>query len=253
MILNIDQFSDLHFIKQAVGELMALPLEKLTSYSTPAGEKRGIDIIAEQIEKYFHISASDCMKMTFGELVALMDELDTYAQIISADADSEDEIRCYSAYVRKMLVLNRQLPEVQIYNAINVKEYLGYLNTLCIGSNTRYPANDKRLVVKLQMKLAKAIQKDPTISLGSAFDILDRKACAFWIPWCIFIDDYVEQVRDAYDMRWWLISSASDIILSYPYTAADIIERYNGGLPFTKAPLSSEQRAISSQDIEKGQ
>lgn len=253
MILNIDQFSDLHFIKQAVGELMALPLEKLTSYSTQAGEKRGIDIIAEQIEKYFHISASDCMKMTFGELVALMDELDTYAQIISADADSEDEIRCYSAYVRKMLVLNRQLPEVQIYNAINVKEYLGYLNTLCIGSNTRYPANDKRLVVKLQMKLAKAIQKDPTISLGSAFDILDRKACAFWIPWCIFIDDYVEQVRDAYDMRWWLISSASDIILSYPYTAADIIERYNGGLPFTKAPLSSEQRAISSQDIEKGQ
>lgn len=231
---------------------MNLPIEKLTSYSTQADEKRGIDIIAEQIEKYFHISASDCMKMTFGELVALMDELDTYAQIISADADSEDEIRCYSAYVRKMLVLNRQLPEVQIYNAINVKEYLGYLNTLCIGSNTRYPANDKRLVVKLQMKLAKAIQKDPTISLGSAFDILDRKACAFWIPWCIFIDDYVEQIRDAYDMRWWLISSASDIILSYPYTAADIIERYNGGLPFTKAPLSSEQRAISSQDIEKG-
>lgn len=252
MILNIDQFSDLHFIKQAVRDLMKLPLVKLASYSTQTGEKKGIDIIAEQIEKYFHISASDCMKMTFGELVALMDELDTYAQIISADADSEDEIRCYSAYVRKMLVLNRQLPEVQIYNAINVKEYLGYLNTLCIGSNTRYPANDKRLVVKLQMKLAKAIQKDPTISLGSAFDILDRKACAFWIPWCIFIDDYVEQIRDAYDMRWWLISSASDIILSYPYTAADIIERYNGGLPFTKAPLSSEQRAISSQDIEKG-
>lgn len=252
MILNTNQFSDLHFIKQAVRDLMNLPIEKLTSYSTQADEKRGIDIIAEQIEKYFHISASDCMKMTFGELVALMDELDTYAQIISADADSEDEIRCYSAYVRKMLVLNRHLPEVQIYNAINVKEYLGYLNTLCIGSNTRYPANDKRLVVKLQMKLAKAIQKDPTISLGSAFDILDRKACAFWIPWCIFIDDYVEQIRDAYDMRWWLISSASDIILSYPYTAADIIERYNGGLPFTKAPLSSEQRAISSQDIEKG-
>lgn len=252
MILNTNQFFDLHFIKQAVRDLMNLPIEKLTSYSTQADEKRGIDIIAEQIEKYFHISASDCMKMTFGELVALMDELDTYAQIISADADSEDEIRCYSAYVRKMLVLNRQLPEVQIYNAINVKEYLGYLNTLCIGSNTRYPANDKRLVVKLQMKLAKAIQKDPTISLGSAFDILDRKACAFWIPWCIFIDDYVEQIRDAYDMRWWLISSASDIILSYPYTAADIIERYNGGLPFTKAPLSSEQRAISSQDIEKG-
>ena len=252
MILNTNQFSDLHFIKQAVRDLMNLPIEKLTSYSTQADEKRGIDIIAEQIEKYFHISASDCMKMTFGELVALMDELDTYAQIISADADSEDEIRCYSAYVRKMLVLNRQLPEVQIYNAINVKEYLGYLNTLCIGSNTRYPANDKRLVVKLQMKLAKAIQKDPTISLGSAFDILDRKACAFWIPWCIFIDDYVEPIRDAYDMRWWLISSASDIILSYPYTAADIIERYNGGLPFTKAPLSSEQRAISSQDIEKG-
>lgn len=189
MILNTNQFSDLHFIKQAVRDLMNLPIEKLTSYSTQADEKRGIDIIAEQIEKYFHISASDCMKMTFGELVALMDELDTYAQIISADADSEDEIRCYSAYVRKMLVLNRQLPEVQIYNAINVKEYLGYLNTLCIGSNTRYPANDKRLVVKLQMKLAKAIQKDPTISLGSAFDILDRKACAFWIPWCIFIDD----------------------------------------------------------------
>ena len=32
--------------------------------------------------------------MTLGELVALMDELDTYAQIISADTDSEDEIRC---------------------------------------------------------------------------------------------------------------------------------------------------------------
>ena len=63
MILNTNQFSDLHFIKQAVGELMALPLEKLTSYSTPAGEKRGIDIIAEQIEKYFHISASDCLSL----------------------------------------------------------------------------------------------------------------------------------------------------------------------------------------------
>ncbi len=252
MLLNTNQFSDLHFIKQAVRDLMALPLEKLTSYSTPAGEKRGIDIIAEQIENYFHISASDCMKMTFGELAALMDELDTYAQIISTDTDSEDEIRCYSAYMRKMLVLNRQLPEVQLYNAINVKEYLGYLNTLCIGSNTRYPANDKRLVVKLQMKLAKAIQQDPTMSLGSAFDILDRKACAFWIPWCNFIDNYTEQIRDAYDMRWWLIASASDIILSYPYTAADIIERYKGDLPLTTAPIPDEQTAISSQDIEKG-
>lgn len=252
MLLNTNQFSDLHFIKQAVGDLMALPLEKLTSYSTPAGKKRGIDIIAEQIEKYFHISASDCMKMTFGELVALMDELDTYAQIISADTDSEDEIRCYSAYVRKMLVLNRQLPEVQIYNAISFKDYLDYLDTLCIGSNTRHPANDKQLVLKLQMRLENAMQQDPTMSLGSAFDILDRKACAFWIPWCIFIDDYVEQIRDAYDMRWWLISSASDIILSYPYNAKDIIERYNGDLPFTTAPIPDEQTAISSQDIEKG-
>lgn len=252
MLLNTNQFSDLHFIKQAVRELMALPLEKLTSYSTPAGKKKGIDIIAEQIEKYFHISASDCMKMTFGELAALMDELDTYAQIISADTDSEDEIRCYSAYLRKMLVLNRQLPEVQIYNAINVKEYLGYLNTLCMGSNTRYPANDRFLLSKLQIQLEKVLKQDPNMSLGSAFDILDRKACAFWIPWCNFIDNYTEQIRYAYDMRWWLIASASDIILSYPYTAADIIERYNGGLPFTKAPLSSEQRAISSQDIEKG-
>jgi hypothetical protein len=252
MILNTNQFSDLHFIKQAVRDLMELPLEKLTSYSTPAGEKRVIDVIAEQIEKYSHIRASDCMKMTFGELVAIMDELDTYAQIINVDTDSDDEIRCYSAYVRKMLVLNRQLPEVQIYNAISFKDYLNYLDTLCIGSNTRYPANDKQLVLKLQMRLENAMQQDPTISLGSAFDILDRKACAFWIPWCIFIDDYVEQIRDAYDMRWWLIASASDIILSYPYNAADIIERYNGGLPFTKAPLSSEQRAISSQDIEKG-
>ena len=252
MLLNTDQFSDLHFIKQAVRDIMELPLVKLASYSTTAGEKKGIDIIAEQIEKYFHINIRDCKDMTLGELVALMDELDTYAQIISADTDSEDEIRCYSAYVRKMLVLNRQLPEVQIYNAINVKEYLDYLNTLCIGSNTRYPANDKRLVVKLQMKLAKAIQQDPTMSLGSAFDILDRKACAFWIPWCNFIDNYTEQIRDAYDMRWWLIFSASDIILSNPYNAADIIERYNGGQPFTKAPLSTEQRAVSSQDIEKG-
>lgn len=252
MILNTNQFSDLHFIKQAVRELMKLPIKKLTSYSTQAGEKRGIDIIAEQIEKYFHISASDCMKMTLGELVALMDELDTYAQIINVDTDSDDEIRCYSAYVRKMLVLNRQLPEVQIYNAINVKEYLGYLNTLCMGSNTRYPANDRFLLSKLQIQLEKVLKQDPNMSLGSAFDILDRKACAFWIPWCNFIDNYTEQIRYAYDMRWWLIASASDIILSYPYTAADIIERYNGGLPFTKAPLSSEQRAISSQDIEKG-
>lgn len=240
MILNTNQFSDLHFIKQAVGDLMALPLEKLTSYSTPAGKKKGIDIIAEQIEKYFHISASDCMKMTFGELAALMDELDTYAQIISADTDSEDEIRCYSAYVRKMLVLNRQLPEVQIYNAISFKDYLDYLDTLCIGSNTRHPANDKQLVLKLQMRLENAMQQDPTMSLGSAFDILDRKACAFWIPWCIFIDDYVEQIRDAYDMRWWLISSASDIILSYPYNAKDIIEHYNGDLPLIKDSIFAE-------------
>lgn len=145
MILNIDQFSDLHFIKQAVRDLMKLPLVKLASYSTQTGEKKGIDIIAEQIEKYSHINIRDCKDMTLGELVALMDELDTYAQIISADTDSEDEIRCYSAYVRKMLVLNRQLPEVQIYNAINVKEYLGYLNTLCMGSNTRYPAKDRFL------------------------------------------------------------------------------------------------------------
>lgn len=252
MILNTNQFSDLHFIKQAVRELMKLPIEKLTSYSTPAGEKRGIDIITEQIEKYFHISASDCMKMTFGELVALMDELDTYAQIISADADSEDEIRCYSAYVRKMLVLNRQLPEVQIYNAINVKEYLGYLNTLCMGSNTRYPANDRFLLSKLQIQLEKVLKQGPNMSLGSAFDILDRKACAFWIPWCNFIDNYTEQIRYAYDMRWWLISSASDIILSYPYNAADIIERYKGDLPLTTAPIPDEQTAISSQSIEKG-
>ena len=246
MLLNTNQFSELHFIKQAVRDLMALPLEKLTSYSTPAGE------IAEQIEKYFHISASDCMKMTFGELVALMDELDTYAQIISTDADSEDEIRCYSAYVRKMLVLNRQLPEVQIYNAINVKEYLGYLNTLCMGSNTRYPANDRFLLSKLQIQLEKVLKQDPNMSLGSAFDILDRKVCAFWIPWCIFIDNYAEQIRDAYDMRWWLIASASDIILSYPYNAADIIERYKGDLPLTTAPIPDEQTAISSQSIEKG-
>lgn len=239
MILNTNQFSDLHFIKQAVGELMALPLEKLTSYSTPAGEKRVIDVIAEQIEKYFHIRASDCMKMTFGELVAIMDELDTYAQIINVDTDSDDEIRCYSAYVRKMLVLNRQLPEVQIYNAISFKDYLNYLDTLCIGSNTRYPANDKQLVLKLQMRLENAMQQDPTMSLGSAFGILDRKACAFWIPWCIFIDDYVEQIRDAYDMRWWLIASASDIILSYPYNAEDIIAHYNGDLPLTKDPVST--------------
>lgn len=252
MLLNTYQFSELHFIKQAVRDLMALPLEKLTSYSTPAGEKRGIDIIAEQIEKYFHISASDCMKMTFGELVALMDELDTYAQIISTDADSEDEIRCYSAYVRKMLVLNRQIPEVQIYNAINVKEYLGYLNTLCMGSNTRYPANDRFLLSKLQIQLEKVLKQDPNMSLGSAFDILDRKVCAFWIPWCIFIDNYAEQIRDAYDMRWWLIASASDIILSYPYNAADIIERYKGDLPLTTAPIPDEQTAISSQSIEKG-
>lgn len=252
MLLNTDQFSDLHFIKQAVRDLMELPLVKLTSYSTQAGEKKGIDIIAEQIEKYFHINIRDCKDMTLGELVALMDELDTYAQIISADNDSEDEIRCYSAYVRKILVLNRQLPEVQIYNAIKVKEYLGYLNTLCIGSNTRYPANDKRLVVKLQMKLAKALQQDPNMSLGSAFDILDRKACAFWIPWCNFLDNYAEQIRYAYDMRWWLIASASDIILSYPYKAADIIERYNGDLPLTTAPIPDEQTAISSQNIEKG-
>lgn len=202
MILNTNQFSDLHFIKQAVRDLMELPLEKLTSYSTPAGEKRVIDVIAEQIEKYFHIRASDCMKMTFGELVAIMDELDTYAQIINVDTDSDDEIRCYSAYVRKMLVLNRQLPEVQIYNAISFKDYLNYLDTLCIGSNTRYPANDKQLVLKLQMRLENAMQQDPTMSLGSAFDILDRKACAFWIPWCNFLDNYAEQIRDAYDMRW---------------------------------------------------
>ena len=179
MILDTNQFSDLHFIKQAVRDLMELPLEKLTSYSTPAGERRVIDVIAEQIEKYSHIRASDCMKMTFGELVAIMDELDPYAQIINVDTDSDDEIRCYSAYVRKMLVLNRQLPEVQIYNAISFKDYLNYLDTLCIGSNTRYPANDKQLVLKLQMRLENAMQQDPTISLGSAFDILDRKACAF--------------------------------------------------------------------------
>lgn len=240
MLLNINQFSDLHFIKQAVRDLMELPLEKLTSYSTPAGEKRVIDVIAEQIEKYFHIRASDCMKMTFGELVAIMDELDTYAQIINFDTDSDDEIRCYSAYVRKMLVLNRQLPEVQIYNAISFKDYLDYLDTLCIGSNTRHPANDKQLVLKLQMRLENAMQQDPTMSLGSAFDILDRKACAFWIPWCIFIDDYVEQIRDAYDMRWWLISSASDIILSYPYNAKDIIEHYNGDLPVIKDSIFAE-------------
>lgn len=252
MILNTNQFSDLHFIKQAVRELMKLPIEKLTSYSTPAGEKRGIDIIAEQIEKYFHISASDCMKMTLGELVALMDELDTYAQIINVDTDSDDEIRCYSAYVRKMLVLNRQLPEMQIYNAINVKEYLGYLNTLCMGSNTRYPANDRFLLSKLQIQLEKVLKQDPNMSLGSAFDILDRKACAFWIPWCNFIDNYTEQIRYAYDMRWWLIASASDIILSYPYNAADIIERYKGDLPLTTAHIPDEQTAISSQDIEKG-
>ena len=181
-----------------------------------------------------------------------MDELDTYAQIISTDADSEDEIRCYSAYVRKMLVLNRQLPEVQIYNAINVKEYLGYLNTLCMGSNTRYPANDRFLLSKLQIQLEKVLKQDPNMSLGSAFDILDRKVCAFWIPWCIFIDNYAEQIRDAYDMRWWLIASASDIILSYPYNAADIIERYKGDLPLTTAPIPDEQTAISSQSIEKG-
>lgn len=240
MLLNINQFSDLHFIKQAVRDLMELPLEKLTSYSTPAGEKGVIDVIAEQIEKYFHIRASDCMKMTFGELVAIMDELDTYAQIINVDTDSDDEIRCYSAYVRKMLVLNRQLPEVQIYNAISFKDYLDYLDTLCIGSNTRHPANDKQLVLKLQMRLENAMQQDPTMSLGSAFDILDRKACAFWIPWCIFIDDYVEQIRDAYDMRWWLISSASDIILSYPYNAKDIIEHYNGDLPLIKDSIFAE-------------
>ena len=240
MILNTNQFSDLHFIKQAVRELMKLPIEKLTSYSTQADEKRGIDIIAEQIENYFHICASDCMKMTFGELAALMDELDTYAQIISADTDSEDEIRCYSAYVRKMLVLNRQLPEVQIYNAISFKDYLDYLDTLCIGSNTRHPANDKQLVLKLQMRLENAMQQDPTMSLGSAFDILDRKACAFWIPWCNFIDNYAEQIRDAYDMRWWLIASASDIILSYPYNAKDIIERYNGDLPLIKDSIFAE-------------
>ena len=239
MILNTNQFSDLHFIKQAVRDLMELPLEKLTSYSTPAGEKRVIDVIAEQIEKYFHIRASDCMKMTFGELVAIMDELDTYAQIINVDTDSDDEIRCYSAYVRKMLVLNRQLPEVQIYNAISFKDYLNYLDTLCIGSNTRSPANDKQLVLKLQMRLENAMQQDPTMSLGSAFGILDRKACAFWIPWCIFIDDYVEQIRDAYDMRWWLIASASDIILSYPYNAEDIIAHYNGDLQLTKDPVST--------------
>ncbi len=240
MLLNINQFSDLHFIKQAVRDLMELPLKKLTSYSTPAGEKGVIDVIAEQIEKYFHIRASDCMKMTFGELVAIMDELDTYAQIINFDTDSDDEIRCYSAYVRKMLVLNRQLPEVQIYNAISFKDYLDYLDTLCIGSNTRHPANDKQLVLKLQMRLENAMQQDPTMSLGSAFDILDRKACAFWIPWCIFIDDYVEQIRDAYDMRWWLISSASDIILSYPYNAKDIIEHYNGDLPLIKDSIFAE-------------
>lgn len=240
MILNIDQFSDLHFIKQAVRDLMKLPLVKLASYSTQTGEKKGIDIIAEQIEKYFHINIRDCKDMTLGELVALMDELDTYAQIISADTDSEDEIRCYSAYVRKMLVLNRQLPEVQIYNAINVKEYLGYLNTLCMGSNTRYPANDRFLLSKLQIQLEKVLKQDPNMSLGSAFDILDRKACAFWIPWCIFIDDYVEQIRDAYDMRWWLISSASDIILSYPYNAKDIIEHYNGDLPLIKDSIFAE-------------
>lgn len=240
MLLNINQFSDLHFIKQAVRDLMELPLKKLTSYSTPAGEKGVIDVIAEQIEKYFHIRASDCMKMTFGELVAIMDELDTYAQIINFDTDSDDEIRCYSAYVRKMLVLNRQLPEVQIYNAISFKDYLDYLDTLCIGSNTRHPANDKQLVLKLQMRLENAMQQDPTMSLGSAFDILDRKACAFWIPWCIFIDDYVEQIRDTYDMRWWLISSASDIILSYPYNAKDIIEHYNGDLPLIKDSIFAE-------------
>ncbi len=240
MLLNINQFSDLHFIKQAVRDLMELPLEKLTSYNTPAGEKGVIGVIAEQIEKYFHIRASDCMKMTFGELVAIMDELDTYAQIINVDTDSDDEIRCYSAYVRKMLVLNRQLPEVQIYNAISFKDYLDYLDTLCIGSNTRHPANDKQLVLKLQMRLENAMQQDPTMSLGSAFDILDRKACAFWIPWCIFIDDYVEQIRDAYDMRWWLISSASDIILSYPYNAKDIIEHYNGDLPLIKDSIFAE-------------
>lgn len=240
MLLNINQFSDLHFIKQAVRDLMKLPLKKLTSYSTPAGEKGVIDVIAEQIEKYFHIRASDCMKMTFGELVAIMDELDTYAQIINFDTDSDDEIRCYSAYVRKMLVLNRQLPEVQLYNAISFKDYLNYLDTLCIGSNTRHPAKDKQLVLKLQMRLENAMQQDPTMSLGSAFDILDRKACAFWIPWCIFIDDYVEQIRDAYDMRWWLISSASDIILSYPYNAKDIIEHYNGDLPLIKDSIFAE-------------
>ena len=240
MLLNINQFSDLHFIKQAVRDLMELPLKKLTSYSTPAGEKGVIDVIAEQIEKYFHIRASDCMKMTFGELVALMVELDTYAQIINVDTDSDDEIRCYSAYVRKMLVLNRQLPEVQIYNAISFKDYLDYLDTLCIGSNTRHHANDKQLVLKLQMRLENAMQQDPTMSLGCAFDILDRKACAFWIPWCIFIDDYIEQIRDAYDMRWWLISSASDIILSYPYNAKDIIEHYNGDLPLMKDSIFAE-------------
>lgn len=225
MLLNTDQFSDLHFIKQAVRDLMELPLAKLASYSTTADDKKGIDIIAERIEEFFHINIRDCKDMAFGEFVALMDELDTYAQITSADNDSEDEIRCYSAYVRKMLVLNRQLPEVQIYNAISFKDYLDYLNTLCIGSNTRYPANDKQLVLKLQMRLENAMLQDPTMSLGSAFDILDRKACAFWIPWCNFIDNYAEQIRDAYDMRWWLIASASDIILSYPYNAEDIIKQ----------------------------
>lgn len=254
MLLNTKQFSDVHFIKDAVRDLMELPLEKLTAYDIPkTGSRKSIEVLAEVINQAFGISVQDCLKMTFGEFVTITDALDQYSQRFSPDTDEEDKVRFHSAYIRKMLILNRQLPEIRIYNAINVKEYLELLNTLCLCSNTGRPARDKRLVVKIQVQLAKKLQQMPDMNLGQALDILDRKACAFWIPWCRLLDDYAEQIRDAYDMRWWLIGSASNIILSQPYKATDIIERYKGDLSFLYATFHEYRSIGSSQNIKKDQ
>ncbi|MGN0623003.1 MAG: hypothetical protein ACI4JA_03520 [Oscillospiraceae bacterium] len=242
MIINKNQFSDHGFIKETVRELMQLPAEKFIDRTrNKTDNKTDFEYIAEKINNSFRIDLESCMKMNLGEFTTMINALKKYSEMFYTAEKSDDEGRYYTRLMRKMFMANRQLPEIQLYNAIDINAYFKHLDLICMSSNTGQAKYNRKVIGKIHSIISKKMQDKTDITLGETLEFFDKKSFLFWMPWCENINDFARFIRETYDIIWWLIKDASDILLPQTYVARDIVNKYNGDSSFMDSPFDNNE------------
>lgn len=242
MIINENQFSDYKYIRETVDELMQLPAEKFMDMNKNKVDNRtDFEFIAEKIKTAFHIDFESCLKMNFGEFTTIVNALKKYSKMFYTDYKVDDENRYYTSLVRKMLIANRHQPEIQLFNAIDINAFFKHLDFICLCTNTQKAQYNRKVIGKIHAIIKKNMSDKTEITLGEVLNFFEKKSFCSWMPWNYDIDDFAHFIRETYDMMWWLIKDASDIIFPQVYVAEDIINKYHGDMSFLHSPFDNNE------------